>query len=240
MFLSITIISSIFFQSIAFADEVKIENNKSNKEEYIDKKWFNNVTDTRLIFFPTARMLKKGSGYFQDIDIVFVNASYGVTDNISIDAMASLIPVFSITPKFGLEVSKDLSIAFMASVGSNFLTHEPILLSGYSMSTYGNADNNITLAFGTGVYDKYAFNYKGIIGGMYRIDEYTSILSENWIFLNKNGYYSFFSSLGVRLFSKGSLNIDLSLSMLHDEHFPIPIHDSFFFPIPFISFYYNF
>lgn len=299
IFLSLAIISSLFFQNTVFADELKyeekeesliilkngtllhanilekkdkeliiytkdsikiniaietikeikfisssveaIEINKQTKEnDNITKKWLANPTDTRLFLSPTARMLKKGNGYFQDIDIFIASANYGITDNISIGAMGTLIPyigignqVYAVTPKIGYEINKDLSIAGSVLLGGGTEAIGKFGL-GYGAATYGNADNNITLGFGSGLYSNYGSNqYTSlvIIGGMYRVSEYISVLSENWIILNNSSIV--LPSLGVRFFGE-KLSADLGFVV------PSGVFGQAFIPIPYIDFVFSF
>lgn len=222
-------------------DNTEINTATKENEKYT-KKWFDNPTDTRLFLSPTARMLKKGSGYFQDIDIFVATANYGITDNISIGAMGTLIPyiglesqVFAITPKFGYEITKDLSIAgsILYGSGPNSTVIGQFGL-GYGAATYGNADNNLTIGFGSGLYSSYGSNTYStqlvIIGGMYRVSEYISVLSENWFILNSNTY---FPSLGMRFFGE-KLSADLGFIA------PSSGFGQAFTPIPYIDFVFSF
>ena len=54
--------------------------------------WFPNPNATRLYFAPTARMLRKGKGYFSDCYLFFRGIAYGITDNITISGGVSLLP----------------------------------------------------------------------------------------------------------------------------------------------------
>ncbi len=61
--------------------------------------WVPNPNTTRLFFAPTGRMLKKGDGYFQDIYLFFVNAVYGLTDNLTIGGGHPFSPVRTLINK---------------------------------------------------------------------------------------------------------------------------------------------
>jgi len=80
--------------------------------------WFENPNTTRLYFAPTARMLKRGEGYFSDYMLFFPGIAYGFTDNFTFGGGMTLIPgvdiddqVFYFTPKFGLKTSHNSNIA---------------------------------------------------------------------------------------------------------------------------------
>ncbi len=61
--------------------EVKLVSEDRFKE---GKYWFPNPNATRLFFAPTARMLKKGEGYFADYFIFFPTFTFGVTNNFTL------------------------------------------------------------------------------------------------------------------------------------------------------------
>ncbi len=77
------------------------------------KYWFPNPNCSRLFFAPTARMLKKGEGYFADYFIFFPTINYGVTSNVSLGGGFSILPgedldeqILLFTPKVGIKTSK--------------------------------------------------------------------------------------------------------------------------------------
>src|SRR5512143_3614518 len=48
--------------------------------------------DTRLMFAPSGRPLRKGDGYFSDHYVVFPGFAYGLTDNVSVSGGFSIVP----------------------------------------------------------------------------------------------------------------------------------------------------
>ncbi|QDA60400.1 hypothetical protein [Hymenobacter jejuensis] len=105
---------------------------------------------TRIFFAPTARSLRKGEGYVQDIDIIFLGANYGITDNISIGALVPVVPgvglnVFALTPKVGFSVTDKVKAAAGVLFASGFGGSGGI---AYGVGTYGTADSNATLGVG--------------------------------------------------------------------------------------------
>lgn len=228
IFLNMVIITSVFFQNTVFADEIKTENNESNKEKFIEKKWIDNPTSTRLFLSPTARTLKKGKGYFQDRYIIIASANYGITDNISVGAIGSLFPntgienqLYGVTSKIGYEITKDLNVAGNILLGNNPFAFYSNPINkfglGYGVATYGNADNNITLGFGSLFQDPSYNDHSSlvIIGGMYRVSEYISVLSENLVLF---GSYSslVLPSLGIRLFGE-NLSVDIGIFVVPSQ-----------------------
>jgi hypothetical protein len=108
---------------------------------------FDNVGNgTRLFFAPTARNLRKGEGYVQDIDIVLLGINYGITDNFSIGALVPIVPglglnVFALTPKLSIPVNDKLAFG----VGTLFAVVDGSTGGiAYGVATYGSADNNVT------------------------------------------------------------------------------------------------
>jgi hypothetical protein len=53
---------------------------------------------TRLFFAPTARNLRRGEGYVQDINIFLLGANYGITDNFSVGVLVPVLPNFGAEP----------------------------------------------------------------------------------------------------------------------------------------------
>lgn len=206
-------------------------------------KWFSNPNDTRLFFAPTARNLKKGKGYIQDIYVFLGSANYGITDNISIGGMVSLIPfiglerqVIALTPKFGTEIYPGLNIA-----GGGLYAFSPQTIGQlgvvYGLGTYGNSDSNVTVGGGYGIFltpnSSSNNTFIGILGGMYRITEYIAFITENWGIYTSGGNLVILSG-GVRFFGD-RLSADLGfVSPLGNlGGIPVPI-------VPYVDFVFNF
>jgi hypothetical protein len=140
---------------------------------------------TRIFFAPTARNLRKGEGYVQDIDIVFLGANYGITDNISVGVLVPVIPgagfsVIALTPKVGFSVTEKFSAGGGILFASDFETSGGI---AYGVGTYGSADQNVTLGLG------YLFaegevesSPVVVLGGAKRVSRRLSLLNETYFF----------------------------------------------------------
>ncbi|MBC6611082.1 hypothetical protein H8B15_09115 [Hymenobacter sp. BT507] len=139
---------------------------------------------TRMFFAPTARNLRRGEGYVQDIDIILLGVNYGITDNISVGALVPAIPgvglnVFAVTPKVSVPVSERFHVgggllyAFAFGSGGGI---------AYGLGTYGTADNNATLGLGylVGSGDVDASPVV-LVGGATRISRRFSLLTETYI-----------------------------------------------------------
>lgn len=198
------------------------------------KYWFPNPNVTRLFFAPTARMLKKGEGYFADYFILFPTVVFGVTDNITLGGGMSLIPgidldkqIFIFTPKVGIKTSKkmDLAIGALILQPPNDIPALGIL---YGVSTVGTLDQSFTL--GLGYYfaeDELADKPMAVLGGEIRTSRSISLVSENWIVPET---YIPILSLGLRFFGE-KLSADFALFCPMDEEATI---------LPYIDFVYKF
>jgi hypothetical protein len=153
--------------------------------EQARRNWAPVGNGTRVFFSPTARNLRQGEGYVQSINIFFLGANYGLTDNISVGVLA-LLPIggfdnslLAITPKFSAPVSENLNLGAGALVSRAFDTTFGV---GYGVGTYGTADQNLTLGLG------YAFAEGEIsstpvvvIGGAKRVSRRFSLLNETYL-----------------------------------------------------------
>lgn len=184
--------------------------------------WFPNPNATRLYFAPTARMLERGKGYFQNIYLFFNGFAVGITDNINIGGGMSIFPVddffsnnvFYITPKIGVKAHRNVHLA----VGALFIflpfddefetdnSNSAGIL--YSVGTFGSRDNSATagigFGFANGSFEKRPFL---MLGGDFRLSRRTAFVTENWII---PGAEAGLISYGVRFFGE-KISVDLSL-----------------------------
>lgn len=191
--------------------------------------WFPDPNSSRLYFAPKGNMLKKGEGYFQDIWLFFVGASYGFTDNFTIGVGTFVIPeadFWYFTPKFGIMSTENFHLAAGALIIKIKDVDAGII---YGVGTYGSADANFTLGLGYG-YAEGDLAEKPMVtfGFEKRMSRRTAFISENWIF---PGIDEPLISYGVRFFSE-SIAVDLAFfNTLKDFDFP---------GFPYVDFVYNF
>ncbi|UCD19240.1 MAG: hypothetical protein JSU64_07425 [candidate division WOR-3 bacterium] len=192
--------------------------------------WFPNPNDTRLLFAPTGRSLKGGTGYFADYYLFFPMLAYGITDNVTVAGGMSLIPGLSqqllyFTPKFGM-TAKNVSIGIGSLVAALPGEDLPTVGIMYGVGTLGSADNNFTVGLGLGFVD---WEFSGdpflMAGGQLRVSRRVSLVSENWVF---PGLDEPFLSGGIRFFGE-RISVDLALII------PVGIDIDFPF-IPYIDF----
>ncbi|HEX8428144.1 hypothetical protein [Hymenobacter sp.] len=148
--------------------------------------WYDIGNGNRLFFQPTARNLRRGEGALQTLNLYVLGINYGITNHVSMGLLASVVPgipleyqVLAFTPK----VSGRLSEKWYAGAGALYLrafeTSAGIL---YVNTTYGSADNNLTLGLGYGFFDDEIGTTPVVqIGGQTRVSRRVSLISENYI-----------------------------------------------------------
>jgi hypothetical protein len=189
------------------------------------KFWFPNPNYSRYFVSP-AIQLKKGDGYYQNIDLSANTVSYGITNFLSIGGGLELYstlsghPVFILMPKFGFKVGK----SFWLGGGILYLNAPEVISDfsglgiGYGSATVGDENNNASLGAGWGFAGN-EWSKKPIItiSGMTRVSRRFALITENWII---PGYTVF--SYGVRfLAEKTSIDIGFVNSRDIIKVFPI-------------------
>ncbi len=144
----------IIFQRSDIKRITKINVNQVKNGEY----WFENPQSTRYFWQPNAYGLKKGEGYYQNVWILFNQASIGVTDNFSIGA--GIIPLFFfaeastpmwLTPKVSIPIKRDkLNVSAGALMGTVLGEEDANFGIAYGTTTLGSRDQNISFGVGYG------------------------------------------------------------------------------------------
>lgn len=198
---------------------------------------------TRLLFTPTGRPLRKGEGYFTDYYVFFPGVAYGLTNHLSIMAGISLIPairfkeqMFYIAPRYGVELEERFSL----SGGLLYMNAGGDFAAGISFitGTYGLPDKCITaglgLGFSTDEGDIEFARYPILVwGGNLRLTNSLALVSENWLITGQDFQISAQPfSLAARFFGE-HIAVDLGMILVPE------ILDKGF-PIPWLSFIYNF
>jgi len=180
------------------------------------KYWFPNPNYSRYFIGPGIQ-LKKGDGYYQNVDLSVNTASYGITNFFSIGGGIELYstlnghPIFLIMPKLGFEVTKSLW------VGGGILYVNALESIGdfgglgiaYASATYGNTNNNITAGAGWGyVGNDWANKPTFTLSGMTRLSRRFGLVTENW-FVPTPDYYAIFT-YGVRFIGE-KIAVDIGL-----------------------------
>jgi hypothetical protein len=162
------------------------------------KYWFENPSYNRYFLGQSAKPLRKGEGYYQNVWVFFNSAHYGITRNISIGGGFEFLSTFGAqTPIFFLSAKAGFPIGDMFSAGATVRYLNIVDLSddadfdtdlaggvflGTAQFTYGNNDHNITGGIGYGaagreVADRPVF----VISGQTRPGRRFGLLTENYL-----------------------------------------------------------
>ena len=146
-----------------------------------------------LFFAPTARNLRKGEGYVQDLELYLLSANYGISDHVSLGLLASVVPAagsynfIGLTPKVSFPTSEKVHVG----VGGLLLVNRKGAFGvTYANATYGSADRNLTAGLG------YAYTGGGgfarspvfMLGGGARVSRRLALMSETYFVRNSNSY----------------------------------------------------
>ncbi len=197
--------------------------------------YFPNPNATRLIFAPTARMLKKGEGYFSDYWIFFPGISVGLSDFVTLGGGMSIFPeaetqVMYFTPKVGIVQSPKVNFAvgaLMAAVPFDGDANSAGIL--YGVGTWGEVDASFTAGLGYGYTNgKLASNPAVLLGAESRISPRVSFVTENYLL---PGGIVILGG-GLRFMGRG-MAFDLALTSFNGD-------GENFCCLPFVGFVYNF
>lgn len=156
--------------------------------------WPVNPNATRLLFAPTAKMLKRGETYFADYYIFFPGFAVGVTDWFSIGGGLSAVPgigldkeLFYLTPKVRLYSHNNVDVAagvLAVRVPGCCSDTESLNTFGlyYAAGTYGSADASVTAGLGYGFAGSHVASQPVLmLGGERRLSKHIGIVSENYL-----------------------------------------------------------
>lgn len=179
--------------------------------------------NTRLLFAPTARSLRRGEGYVGFYEAVLPFVQVGVTDRFSIGGGTPLVfggdggsrPLW-FTPKLQV-LAREKAQAAVGVI--HFQADQFDGGIGYGVTTLGPAEKATSIGFG------YAYSSEGsggpivMIGGEYRATRRIKWITENWIWRGGNG----FVSGGIRFLGE-RLSADVGLIVpLIDEPVAFPL-----------------
>jgi hypothetical protein len=181
--------------------------------------WFPNPNATRLFFAPTARMLKKGQGYFSDYYLFFPGFTYGLSDYVTLGGGVSIFPgigmenqLYYLTPKVGVSRSASTNLAvgaLIVRIPSDDDLDNPFAVGiVYGVSTLGGQDGSFTVGLGYGFEGgNLADRPMIMIGGEKRLSRRTAFVTENWMM---PGVDNPLISYGIRFFGE-KISVDLGL-----------------------------
>ncbi len=171
------------------------------------KVWFKNPNPTRLLFSPTARMLKQGEGYFSDYYLFFPGLTMGIADGFTMGAGVSIFPRVDLENQLFFFGSKVGIIPDRLAAGVLVLQGLDLPTSGvlFGVTTIGQPDGSLSAGLGYGFIDgDLADRPTMMIGGEMRLSEHISLVSENHILPDTDPLVAY----GMRFFAR-RLSVDL-------------------------------
>ena len=199
---------------------------------------------TRLMFAPTGRPLRRGDRYFFNHYVFFPGMAYGFTDRFGVAGGLSVIPglglgeqILSLAPKFGLYASGD--VALSAGVLYMKVADEGAGGMAFVVGTKGSPDKSFTCGIGLGYIAEegedvdFAEHPVLLLGGNIRLSESMALVSENWFITGEDlGLDQQPLGLALRFFGP-RIAVDAGVIIIGEV-----IEEGF--PIPWLSFVYNF
>lgn len=163
--------------------QVKSIQNEPMSRMHEGEYWFANPNRSRLIFGPSAEMLKRGEGYISDFELFLVGGSYGVTDNFTIGG-GTLVPgmseVYFLTPKIGFSPKPNVHLATGVLMFGSWKTNDHVGVY-YGAATIGSSEGNVTAGIGYG-FDGSDVARKPVfmLGGEKRVSKRVALVTENY------------------------------------------------------------
>ncbi len=213
------------------------------------KYWFENPSYNRYFLGQSAKPLRKGEGYYQNVWVFFNAAHYGITRNITIgggfeflSTFAAQTPIFFLSAKAGFHLGKRSSAGAtirylnIANLSGNDDIETDLaggVLLGTAQYTYGTNDHNMTGGIGYGMAageaaDRPVF----VLSGQTRTGRRFGLLSENYIIPVNDGIEAIFI-YGMRFMGE-RISFDL-VFLNHPE-----IAKVIFIGIPMVDFVFKF
>ncbi len=199
---------------------------------------------TRLMFAPTGRPLRRGDRYFFNYYVFFPGMAYGFTDHFGVAGGMSIIPglglreqILSVAPKVGLYASGDVAL----SAGMLYMNVAGEGAGGmaFVVGTKGSPDKSFTCGIGLGYIAEegedvdFAEHPVLLLGGNIRLSESMALVSENWLIIGEElGLDQQPLGLALRFFGS-KIAVDAGAIIIGEV-----LKEGF--PIPWLSFVYNF
>lgn len=200
------------------------------------KLWFENPQSTRYFWSPNGYGLKKGEGYYQNIWVLWNQASVGITDYFSIGA--GIVPLFFfggtetpvwVVPKFSIPVVKDKFNVGVGAITGTLLGEGSGFGIIYGLGTVGNRNNNFTIGFGYGFAEgEWATKPIITLSGMLRVGPRGYLLTENYIISAEDE--------GLVLISVGGRSIIKKIGLDYGLFFPLYNDLETFVALPWLGF----
>ena len=207
-----------------------LDEHKLKKSDF----YFENPHATRYFYGPNGYGLKKGTGYYQNLWVMFNQVSYGFSDYFSMGT--GVIPLFLfagtptpvwITPKFSIPLKKDKFNLGAGALAATVVGEDQASFGiAYGTITYGSRDRNGTLGAGwTYTTDGFGQYPTISLSGMYRIGQKGYLVTENYLISTQ------YETIGV--ISAGGRTVQKRLAV--DYGLVVPIGVGEFFALPWLS-----
>lgn len=200
--------------------------------------WFENPQATRYFWAPNGYGLRAGEGYYQNVWVLFNQASIGLTDNVSFGLGTLPLFLFNgtstpvwITPKVSFPVVKDkLNLGGGALAGTILGEGKAGFGILYAVSTFGSRDRNLTFGMGYGfAAGSWANAPLFTLSGILRIGRNGYLLTENYYMSVEDVSLMMLSGGGRLMIKRIGLDVGLFLPFSGEE-------DSFFIALPWLGF----
>lgn len=202
-----------------------------NTENFVNGQyWFDPPNRTRYFLGPTALSLKKGEGFYQNIQLFYNGVGYGFTDHFSVAAGGNfLIPgtrFFLVNPQLAFPVSEIIH----AGVGTTLflLPNEEFSAFLYGVLTVGTPKANFSVNLGYGYNEDNFADVPFIsLSGQIRFAKNFAFVTENFLIPSSNNDLVL-GTYGLRFLSP-KVNIDFGMLLIPN------IGEFFTLGIPFIT-----
>ena len=189
--------------------------------------WPDNPQAARYLWVPNGYGLKKGEGYYQNVWVLYNQASYGITDNFSLGA--GVVPLFLfagaptpvfVTPKFSFPIVEDKINAGVGVLGGAIIGDDATTFGiTYATTTFGNRNKNVNIGFGWAFADgEWADQPTLSLAAMLRVSEKFYLLTENYFIGTGNDENIYILSLGGRVL-KQTWGLDFGLVLPVSQDF---------------------
>ena len=196
--------------------------------------------DSRLLFAPTGRPLRKGDGYFSDHYVFLPGVAYGLTDNVTLMGGMSIVPgagisdqLIYLAPKLGARVSDTFAVSggyLYTKVGSQGLEDGAGI--GFAVATFGGAERSVTAGFGY-AHSQDAGSPIVMVGGQARLSRRLFFITENWLILHEDFQLDNQPFSAALRFCGDRLSVDFGVVVVGEV-----LEEGF--PLPWVSFSYHF
>lgn len=222
----VTIISALYGEiTLNTVNIKKIEPVEQKQVKNSYEVWTTNPQSTRYFWAPNGYGLNKGEGYYQNVWVMFNQASYGFSNYFSVGV--GMMPLFLFagaptpiwfTPKASIPVIKDKlnvggGLLFATILGEG---GDPAGLA-YGVATVGNRDANLTFGMGYGfVGSEWGTTPVFTLGGMARVGSKGYLLTENYLITSGGESVSLMMLGGRTVWPKVSVDYGLVIPIAQE------------------------